>query len=55
MKETAPFYRLSAAEVRRIIAEVQDAVAGWRELAPEVGLRADEVDLVARDLRALTR
>ena len=48
VKETAPFYRLSEAEARRIIAEVQDAVAGWRELAREIGLRADEIDLLAR-------
>ena len=47
VEETAPFYRRSATEAGRIIAEVREAVAGWREVARETGLPADEIDLLA--------
>ena len=45
--ETAPFYRLSAAGADRVIAEVREAVAGWRDAARMTGLPADEIALFA--------
>ena len=47
VEETAAFYRLSSAEARRIVAEVRDAVSGWRETARTAGLPADEINLLA--------
>ncbi len=44
--ETAPLCRLSAAAARQIVEEVSGAVAGWREVASNAGLSADEIDLV---------
>lgn len=47
VEETAPFYRLAPADARRTVAEVRDAVSGWRETARTVGLPTDEIDLLA--------
>jgi hypothetical protein len=44
--QTAPFCRLAAADSRRIGEEVRGAVVGWREVAAEAGLSADEIDLM---------
>jgi hypothetical protein len=44
--ETAPHYRLKAAEADEIVAEVRDAVAGWRAEAEAVALPADEIELM---------
>jgi serine/threonine-protein kinase HipA len=46
-EETAPFCRLSAAEVRLTIKDVRAAVSGWREVAKIADLSRDEIDLVA--------
>jgi serine/threonine-protein kinase HipA len=47
VRETAPHYRLKAAEADEIVAEVRDAVAGWRAEAEAVALPADEIELMA--------
>ena len=44
--QTAPFCRLSAAASRRFVEEVRGAVVGWREVAAEASLSADEIELM---------
>jgi serine/threonine-protein kinase HipA len=44
--ETASFCRLSTTEARQIVEQVRGAIADWREIAGNVGLSADELDLV---------
>lgn len=46
VEETAPFCRLAGGDTRRIVEEVRAAVAGWREVATDAGLSADEMDVV---------
>lgn len=46
IRETAPLYRLSAAEAEEAIVAVNDAVAGWRRLAAEIGLSREEVERI---------
>ncbi|NPT55871.1 type II toxin-antitoxin system HipA family toxin [Paraburkholderia elongata] len=41
--ETAEFYRLDDTQVRRIVAEVQDAINTWREEATELNLSRTEI------------
>jgi serine/threonine-protein kinase HipA len=47
VRETAPLYRLSAAAAEEIVAEVRQAVSGWRTEARAVGLPEDEVERLA--------
>ncbi len=47
VRETAPLYRLSPEEAAEIVAEVQRAVARWREEASRLELPADEIDRMA--------
>lgn len=44
--ETAPFCRLSVGDARRIVGEVEIAVATWREVARGAGLSTTEIDFV---------
>lgn len=46
VRETAPLYRLSAAEAEETIVAVTDAVAGWRGLAEKMSLPREEVERV---------
>ncbi len=43
---TRDFYRLSAAQARKVEAEVRNAVRGWNALAKQIGLRNAEVELM---------
>lgn len=49
---TAPLYRLGKAAAAEIVAEVESAVAGWREEAGAVGLGKDEIESMATVLDA---
>lgn len=44
---TAPLYRLADAGARAVVDQVRSAVASWRDVALEVGLDRDELDLMA--------
>lgn len=44
---TARLYRLSTRRAEAVVAEVEAAVASWREVAREAGIDRDERDLVA--------
>lgn len=46
LRETAPYYRLSAADAGTIVDEVGAAVAGWREQARRIGLAGDELERI---------
>jgi serine/threonine-protein kinase HipA len=43
----ADYFRLTVSEARGIVAEVEGAVAKWRDVASGLGLRAAEVDRMA--------
>ncbi len=45
--ETAPYYRLSEADARNVIAEVRAALASWRALAAAKGVGDTEFDVLA--------
>ena len=47
VRETAPYYRLSADRAEEIIAEVGAAAARWPAVAREVGLPGQEIDRLA--------
>ncbi len=47
VRETAPLYRLSAEQADAIVAEVREAVAGWRAEASALGLPRDEIERLA--------
>lgn len=46
LRETAPYYRLSAADAATIVDEVGAVVAGWREQARRIGLAGDELERI---------
>lgn len=46
VRETAPYYRLSATEAGETIAEVRQAVSRWRDVARETRLPREEIDLM---------
>jgi serine/threonine-protein kinase HipA len=45
-RETAPFYRLSAARADAVVAEVGEVVSGWPALAREAGLPGEEIERI---------
>jgi serine/threonine-protein kinase HipA len=45
--ETAPYYRLSAAEGEEVVEEVATVVAGWRVEARQIELSGEEIDRLA--------
>jgi serine/threonine-protein kinase HipA len=47
VRETHPFYRLSASQADAMLDEVGGVVAGWRSVARGVGLSGDEVHRLA--------
>lgn len=47
LTETAPFCRLSATDARRIVGEVNEAVAAWPERAAAAGVSAGEIEAMA--------
>jgi serine/threonine-protein kinase HipA len=47
VRETAPLYRLSAAEAEEAIAEVSRALAGWQARAREIDLPEEEIERIA--------
>ena len=50
VRETAPFYRLSAADADELVDEIRSVVAGWRDLAQRIGLAADELERIGSAL-----
>ena len=44
--QTAPFYRLHSTAARAIASEVQDAIAGWRDVAQALELSRTETDVL---------
>ena len=55
VRETSPFYRLTPAQANEIIAEVEEAVRGWRIEADEACIPGVEVELMAPSFRAGAR
>ena len=47
LSETAPFCRLSQTEARRIVGDVEEAVAVWPGVAAAAGLSGDEIEAMA--------
>ena len=47
VRETAPFYRLSAVQAGEIIEATRDAITGWREVARSLRISASEIELMA--------
>ena len=45
-RETAPYYRLSAADADEMVDEIRAVVAGWRDLAHRIGLAGDELERI---------
>lgn len=46
VRETAPYYRLSAAHANEVIDEIRGVVRGWRDLAHRIGLSGDELERI---------
>jgi len=50
VRETAPFYRLSAADADEVVDEIRSVVAGWRDLGHRIGLAGDELERIGSAL-----
>lgn len=46
-KSVGPYFQLNDIEMKQIIQEVLDAVAGWRGLATEIGIKRNEIEQLA--------
>lgn len=52
-RATAPYFRVRDAEARRIITRLRETIAGWREIARQLGIAAAEQDAMALAFQAV--
>ncbi len=52
VRSVAPYFRIRDAEARRIIARLRETMAGWREIAVNLGITGGEQDAMAPAFRA---